>query len=477
MTGDGRDEKSRPRCGEVILVYDIVIIGGGPGGYVAAIRAAQLGGRVLLAEERDLGGTCLNRGCIPTKAMVHSAAVFTQALHGDAIGLNFDNLSLDFAGVARHRDEVVSTLVQGIGGLMKANAIEVVQGKAQIIAAGKVRLGQREVETKHIIIATGSRQVKPPIPGIDSPGVVDTDSILSSQTLPQSLLVLGGGVVGAEFASIFAAFGVRVTLVEMLPGLLANMDSELGKRLSLCLRKAGVDIHTGTRVGAITPGPGGLKVELEGKKGNTQVEVEQVLLAAGRAPDFGGLDLDGLGIDHDSRGGIKVDKTMATNVPGIWAIGDCVGNMMLAHVASHEGLVSAENILGGGAEMDYRVVPACVFTLPEVASVGLSEDEAKALKLDCRVAKFPFMANGKALAQRDLDGVVKIVADASGEILGVHIIGPHASDLIAEGAVAVHQRLKAQELATIIHAHPTLAEAVAEAALGLSGGYLHYKGR
>jgi len=458
-------------------MYDVVIIGGGPGGYVAAIRAAQLGGRVLLAEEGELGGTCLNRGCIPTKAMVHSAAVFTQALNGDAFGLSFDNLRLDFAGVARHRDEVVSTLVRGIGGLMQANNIEVARGKAQIIAPGKVRIGEREAETKHIIIATGSRQMKPPIPGVDSPGVVDTAAILRSQTLPQSLLVLGGGVVGAEFASIMASFGAQVTLVEMLPSLLATMDSELGKRLSLSLRKAGVAIHTGARVSAITPFPGGLKVDLEGKKGNTQIEVEQVLLAAGRAPDFGGLDLERLGIDHDSRGGIKVDKTMATNVPGVWAIGDCVGNMMLAHVASHEGIVTAENILGSGAEMDYRVVPACVFTLPEVASVGFSEDEAKALKLDYRVAKFPFIANGKALAQRDMDGVVKIVADASGEILGVHIIGPHASDLIAEGAVAVQQRLKARELAGIIHAHPTLAEAVAETSMGLAGGYLHYKGR
>ncbi len=458
-------------------MYDIVIIGGGPGGDVAAIRASQLGGKVLLAEERELGGTCLNRGCIPTKAMVHCASVYSAALHGDAIGLNFTGLSLDYSGVARHRDQVVSALVQGIGGLMHANGIELAQCRAQIVAPGKVRLGDREVETKHIIIATGSSQGRPPIPGIDSPGVIDTDGILSSETRPQSLLVVGGGVVGAEFASIFASFGVKVTLVEMLPGLLSTLDGELGKRLGVCLRKAGVTIHTGAKVSAITPCPDGLNVEIEGNKGKQQVIVEQVLLAAGRMPNFGGLDLEGLGIDHDRRGGIKVDQTMATNVPGIWAIGDCVGNLMLAHVASHEGIVAAENIMGRKAEMDYRVVPACVFTLPEVASVGISEDEAKARKLEYKVAKFPFMANGKALAQRDLDGVVKIVAAANGEILGVHIIGPHASDLIAEGAVAVHQRLTAQELARIIHAHPTLAEAVAEAAHGLAGGYLHYKGR
>lgn len=458
-------------------MYDVVIIGGGPGGYVAAIRAAQLGGKVLLAEERELGGTCLNRGCIPTKAMVHSAAVYAEAKRGEEIGLSFSNLGVNFAGVARHRDQVVDTLVQGIGGLMKANGIEVVQGRAEIVAPGNVRLLDKEIETKNIIIATGSGQGKPPIPGIDSPGVVDTDIILKAKTLPESLLILGGGVVGVEFASIMASFGVEVTLVEMLPGLLSTLDSELGKRLAIYLRKAGVKIHIATKVAAIAEGPGGLQVELEGKKGSQQVTVEQVLLAAGRMPNFGGLDLDGLGIDYDRRTGIKVDKTMATNVPGIWAIGDSVGNLMLAHVASHEGIVAAENIMGHKAEMDYRVVPSCVFTQPEVASVGISEDEAKARNLDYKVAKFPFVANGKALAQGDTDGMVKIVASADGELLGVHILGPHASDLIAEGAVAVHQRLTAEELVNIIHAHPTLAEAIAEAALGLAGGYLHFKGR
>lgn len=460
-----------------VTVYDVVIIGGGPGGYMAAIRAAQLGGKVLLAEARELGGTCLNRGCIPTKAMVHSAEIYTKARQGETIGLNFTDLSLDFPGVARHRDEVVKTLVQGVEGLMQANAIEVARGKAEIMAPGKVLLNQETVETKHIIIATGSRQGMPPIPGIDNPGVVDTDAILNSQTLPQSLLILGGGVVGVEFASIFASFGVKVTVVEMLPGLLSTMDSELGKRLSLCLRKAGVEILTNTRVSKISQVPQGLSVDMEGNRGSTQVDVQQVLLAAGRVPDFGGLDLEGLGIDHSSRGGIQVDKTMATNVPGIWAIGDCVGNMMLAHVASHEGIVAAENIMGHEAKMDYRVVPACVFTQPEVASVGSSEDELKARKLEYKVAKFPFIANGKALAQRDLDGMVKLVAGAGGEILGVHIIGPHASDLIAEGSVAVQKSMTPQELAGIIHAHPTLAEAIAEAAHGLVGGSFHYKGR
>lgn len=458
-------------------MYDVVIVGGGPGGYVAAIRAAQLGAKVLLAEERELGGTCLNRGCIPTKAMVHSATVFSEAKHGEDIGLSFSNLSLDFAGVARHRDQVVDTLVQGVGGLMKANGIEVAQCRAQIAAPGKVRLGDREVETKNIIIATGSSQGKPPIPGIDSPGVVDTDVMLKAKTLPESLLVLGGGVVGVEFASIMAAFGVKVTLVEMLPGLISTLDSELGKRLAISLRKAGVEIHTGTKVCSIAQGPGGLNVELEGKKGNQQVTVEQVLLAAGRMPSFGGLDLDRLGVEYDRRAGIKADKTMATNIPGIWAIGDCIGNLMLAHVASHEGIVAAENIMGHKAEMDYRVVPSCVFTQPEIASVGISEDEAKEQNIDYNVAKFPFVANGKALAQGETDGMVKIVAAANGEILGVHILGPHASDLIAEAAVAVHQKLTAEELAHIIHAHPTLAEAIGEAAHGLAGGYLHIKGR
>ena len=458
-------------------MFDIVIIGGGPGGYVAAIRAVQLGCSVLLVEEEELGGTCLNRGCIPTKAMVHSAEVYTKASQGAGIGLSFSDLKLDFSAVAGHRDRVVTTLVKGIEGLMAANAIQVVRARAEIIAPGQVRFGDREVKTKHIIIATGSSQGKPPIPGIDSPGVIGTDEILKAETIPQSLLVLGGGVVGVEFASIMAAFGVRVVLAEMLPGLLGTMDSELGKRLCICLRKAGVDINLGAKVCGISPCSEGLKVELETKKDRKEVRVQQVLLAAGRVPNYGGLDLETLGVEYDSRSGIKVGPDMATTVPGIWAIGDCVGNMMLAHVASHEGLVAVENIAGIKKTMDYRVVPSCVFTLPEVASVGLSEDEAKESGLDYQVAKFPFIANGKALAQGDSDGIVKFVADGTGVILGVHIIGPHASDLIAEGALAVHQRLQAKELAEIIHAHPTLAEAMAETAMGLVGGYLHYKGR
>jgi dihydrolipoamide dehydrogenase len=409
--------------------------------------------------------------------MFHSAKVYSEAKHGEDIGLGFSDLTLDFSGVARHRDKVVDTLVQGVGGLMKANGIEVSQSRAQILAPGKVQLVDRIVDTKHIIIATGSGQGRPPIPGINSPGVVDTDIILKSDTSPKTLLVLGGGVVGVEFASIMASFGVEVTLVEMLPGLLSTLDSEMGKRLAISLRKAGVKVHTGTKVSSIQEGPTGLQVELEGKKSTQQVTVEQVLLAAGRSPNFGGLDLDGLGVEYDRWLGIKADKTMATNVPGIWAIGDCIQGLMLAHVASHEGIVAAENIMGHAAQMDYRVVPSCVFTLPEVSSVGISEEEAKEQNLEYRISKFPFAANGKALAQGDTDGMVKFVAAADGTILGVHIIGPHASDLIAEAAVAVHQKLTAAQLAHIIHAHPTLSEAVAEAAHGLAGGYLHFKGR
>lgn len=457
-------------------MYDLTVIGGGPGGYVAAIRAAQLGGKVLLIEEDRLGGTCLNRGCIPTKAMYHVAKVVKEASHGEDMGLRFTNLEVDFRGVASHRDKTVEALVQGVEGLMKSNKIEVVTGRGEILAPGKVRVGQREEETKTMIIATGSRQGRPPIPGINSPGVVDTDMILTSREKPETLLILGGGVVGVEFAAIMAALGTEVTLVEMLPGLLSTLDSELGRRLAVCLRKLGVKIHTASKVCSIEPGEGKLVVEIEGKKENQQLHVDQVLLAAGRTPNFGGLDLEGLGIQHD-RYGIKVDEQMATNVPGIYAVGDCIGGAMLAHVASMEGIVAAENALGHQSAMDYSAVPSCVFTLPEVASVGLSEEEVKAKGLEYKVAKFPFSANGKALAQRDIEGMVKMIAAHDGTILGVHIIGPHASDLIAEATVAVHKKLTAEELAHIIHAHPSLPEAIAEAAHGLAGGYLHYQGR
>ncbi len=456
-------------------MYDVAIIGGGPGGYVAAIKAAQLGGKVFLAEEKELGGTCLNWGCIPTKAMFHSAKLFSQANHGAQYGLVFDNLKLDYGKVASHRSQVVETLVKGVHSLMKANAIDVAKGRASIPAAGKVVVGDEQVEAKNIIIATGSSQGTPPIPGIDSPGVMTTDDILASDQLPQSLLVLGGGVVGVEFASIMSAFGVEVTLVEMLPGLLSTLDSELGRRLSVCMRKSGVDIHVNSKVCSITERDGKLEVEIEGKKGRQHLTVEKVLLAAGRVPNLGGLDLDGLNIDYD-RQGIKVDSTMLTNVPGIYAIGDCVPGPMLAHVASHQGIVAAENIMGNKLEMDYRVIPSCVFSLPEVASVGLSEEQAKELG-EVQVSKFPFAANGKALAQGATEGMVKMVANQEGTILGVHIIGPQASDLVAEGAVAVQTNMTAAQLAHIIHAHPTLAETVAEAAHGLSGGFIHFQNR
>jgi dihydrolipoamide dehydrogenase len=457
-------------------MYDLTVIGGGPGGYVAAIRAAQLGGKVLLIEEDRLGGTCLNRGCIPTKAMYHVARVVKEVSHGEDIGLRFTNLEVDFRGVASHRDKTVEALVQGVEGLMKANKIDVVTGRGEILAPGKVRVGHREEETKTIIIATGSRQGRPPIPGINSPGVVDTDMILTAREKPQSLLVLGGGVVGVEFAAIMAAFGTEVVLVEMQPGILTAMDSELGRRLAVSLRKSGVKLHTASQVCSIEPREGKLAVEIQGKKEKQQLQVDQVLLAAGRTPNFGGLDLEGLGIEHD-RYGIKVDEKMATSVPGIYAVGDCVGGAMLAHVASMEGIVAAENALGQTSTMNYSAVPCCVFTLPEVASVGLTEEQVKAQGLEYKVAKFPFSANGKALGQRDIDGMVKMLAAHDGTILGVHIIGPNASDLIAEATVAVHKKLTAQALAHIIHAHPSLSEAIAEVAHGLTGGYLHYQGR
>jgi len=360
----------------------------------------------------------------------------------------------------------------------KANQVRVVKGEGQIIEPGIVEVldadGQKEViKTKNIIIATGSKVMKLPIPGIDSGGVITSDEALSLSELPSKMIIIGGGVVGIEFAGIFKALGVEVTVVEMLPRILLPIDEEIASRLIMSLKRKGIEILTDCKVKGIKKNHQNLEVLVSTSEGEKRLETERVLLAAGRVPELGNIDVQRLGIELE-KGAIKVDEKMKTNIPGIYAVGDVVGKIMLAHVASREGIVAIENISGKEVLMDYKVVPNCVFSMPEVASVGLTEEEARKENNNIKISKFPFMANGKALGMGETEGMVKIIADADTfELLGLHILGVHASDLIAEGTLALSMEATAFEIVNTIHAHPTLAEAIAEAAEGITGKPIH----
>lgn len=457
---------------------DVVIIGGGPGGYVSAIKAAHLGLKAVLIEKDKLGGVCLNWGCIPTKALVSTAELLNHLQRAGEFGIQVKDYSIDFPAIMKRKDLITQRLSSGVGQLMKANRVRVVRGEGQIVEPGKVEVtdtaGEKEmIETKNIIIATGSKVMRLPIPGIDSEGVITSDEALSLSELPSRMLIIGGGVVGIEFAGIFKALGVEVTVVEMLPRILLPVDEEIAFRLTQLLKRKGIEILTDSKVKEIKKNHQNLEVLISTSDGEKKLETEKVLLAAGRIPELGNIDVQRLGIELDGKA-IKVDEKMRTNIPGIYAVGDVVGRIMLAHVASREGIVAVENISGKETLMDYKVVPNCVFSMPEVASVGLTEEEARKENNNIKVSKFPFMANGKALGMGETEGMVKIIADAdTSELLGFHILGVHASDLIAEGTLALSMEATAFEIINTIHAHPTLAEAIAEAAEGIVGKPIH----
>ena len=462
----------------MIDIIDVVIIGGGPGGYVAAIKAAHLGLKAVLIEKDKLGGVCLNRGCIPTKALVGTAELLNQLQRAKEFGVQVKDYSFDFPAIMKRKEMIAQRLSSGVGQLMKANQIRVIQGEGNILEPGVVEVinieGKKElIKTENIIIATGSSVMKIPIPGLENEGVIDSDGALSLSELPTKMIIIGGGVIGIEFAGIFKAMGVEVTVVEMLPRILLPIDEEISNRLTFSLKRQGIKILTNGKVEGIEKTNQNLEVLISNPEGKQRLETEKVLLAAGRVPDFGNINVQKLGIELEGRA-IKVDQKMRTNIPGIYAVGDVVGKIMLAHVAFREGIVAVENISGKEVLMDYKVVPNCVFSLPEVASVGLTEEEARKKYDQIKVSKFPYLANGKALGMGETEGMVKIIADSdTSELLGLHILGAHASDLIAEGTLALSMEATAEEIVNTIHAHPTLAETIAEAAEGIIGKPIH----
>jgi len=459
------------------LEYDVAVIGGGPGGYVAAIRAAQLGAKVLLIEKEKLGGVCLNRGCIPTKTLLKSAEKWQDLKHCADFGLKAENISFDFAAVMDRKNQVVSRLQAGIMQLLKSNDIEVVYGEAKLAGNSLINVlqpdGEVSFEAKKIILAVGSKAMQLPIIRNDLPGVIDSDQLLALEKVPQSMVVVGAGAVGIEFASILQAFGCEVSIVEMLPTILPTLDADLIKRMGLLLRKSGIKTYVGTKLSNVRGAAGRLEVTVENGAGTQVIVTDNVLVAGGRRPLVDGIGLETTGIEY-SRKGIAVNASMETTVKGIYAIGDLTGSYMLAHAASAEGMVAAENAMGGDAVMDYRAVPGCIFTSPELAFVGLTEQEALSQGMEVKSSIFNFAANCKAISMGETDGLVKIVADGvSGKIIGMHIMGPHASDLIMEGVIAIQNGLTAKDIAHCIHPHPSLSETVMESAHGVYGDIIH----
>jgi len=457
---------------------DVCIIGTGPGGYIAAVRAAQLGMKVAAVEREELGGVCLNRGCIPTKAMLRSAEVLQTMRHSADFGIMAENVTVDFPKVLAHRDKVVKQLVTGVGGLLKSYGVEVVRGNAVLAEGNKVRVSgssDATINAKNILLATGSSPAKLPIPGADGPGVIDSDGALALTEVPKSVLIIGGGAIGCEWASVFSAFGSQITVVEMLPTLLPLEDEEMGRTLARSLQRQGVTVYTEAKLDEIAQGDDGLSVGVLTLKDGKQecVSAEKVLIGVGRRPNSADLGLEAAGVTLDRRGFVEVDEYLRTSAGNVYAIGDITGKQLLAHLAMHQGVAATEAIAGQGHPMDYKVVPACTYTHPEVASVGLSEKKAREQGYDVRIGKFPFQANGRALTHGDAEGMVKMVADAKyGELLGVHIIGPTASELIPEAALGIRLESTLEDIAHTIHAHPTMAEAVGQAAWAALGGAL-----
>lgn len=465
---------------------NLVIIGGGPAGYVGAIRASQLQASVTLIEKDKVGGTCLNVGCIPTKVLTSTAHLFLSMKRSDRWGLKTQGVNLDFPQVMKRKQMVAERLVTGVKSLLKANGVNLIKGTASFLDERTIEVktdpktqtsGKGEIQkivADKILIATGSVPIMLPIPGMGLEGVVDSTGALSFSEVPKSMLIIGGGAIGCEFAYIYHSFGTQVTIVEMLSQILPGEDSEIVASLRSSLERAGMKIFTDSKVSKIAQAKEGKKiVSVFSPKGEMDIEVEKILVSVGRKANTKDLGLEKLGI-RMNRANVIVDEHLRTNLPDVYAAGDCIGNWLLAHVASMEAELAVENALGGEKKMDYTAVPRCIFTHPEIGSVGLTEKQATEQGIKIKTGKFPFLANGRAQAENETEGMVKIIADAnSNKILGAHILGPRATDLIAELTLAIQMGAKTEDLIDTIHAHPTLAEPVREAALKLEGRPIH----
>ncbi|HBD62966.1 MAG TPA: dihydrolipoyl dehydrogenase [Clostridiales bacterium] len=461
---------------------DIVVIGGGPGGYVAAIEGAKQGAKVILIEKENLGGTCLNRGCIPTKALVRSSEVYELVKNSKDYGIFNASSGYDFSEIIERKNEVVKELVGGIDYLMSKNNITVFKGSGEIMDKNTVFVKEKNKEVtinaKNIIIATGSVTFIPPIKGVESKNVLTSTEMLNLSKLPEKIIIVGGGVIGMEFAFICRALDADVSVVEFADDILIAMDEDVRSEIREAALEKGIKIYTGSKVEEIIDTEEGKSIVVFDNKGTKgYITGDKILMSVGRVPFYGNIDLEKIGISLNDKGrGIKVNSRMQTTAENIYAVGDVTNIIQLAHVASHQGLVAVENILGKDTEAEYSVIPSAIFTMPEIASVGITEKTAKEQGLSVKVGKFPFGANGKALTQGERRGFVKIITEEkTGIILGGAIIGPHATDLIHEVAVAVKNKLTAEQVINTVHAHPTTAEAVHEALLATTArGAIHF---
>lgn len=457
----------------------LVIIGGGPGGYVAAIRAAQLGAEVILVEKANLGGTCLNVGCIPTKVFAHSAELLSEIKEAKKLGIEVSgDVKVNWNKVQSRKKYVVKRLVSGVTGLLSSNKVKVIDGTARIEAEKAISVlkedgSSEKISYDNLIISTGAVPFMPSIEGKELSGVIDSTGALSLDNIPGSIVIVGGGVIGVEFANIFNSFGCKVTIIETMDYILPPIDREISELIKSKLKKDGIEIYNNYKVTKIEQVIQGLEVNCVGNNDELKVDAEKVLISVGRSANITGLNLEGIGVNTE-KGFVVVNDKMETNIKGIYAIGDCTGKNMLAHVASDQGIVAVENIMGKDKKMDYKTVPACVYTNPEIASAGLTEEQVKEKGINYKVGKFPLIANGKSLIMNETSGMIKVISDKKyDEVIGVHILGPRATDLIAEAALALGVEATTEEIITTVHAHPTISEALREAVLAVNKGAIH----
>jgi len=453
--------------------FDVAIIGGGPGGYVAAIRAAQLGARVALVEKDRLGGACLHRGCIPTKALLRTAEALLESKHASTVGVAVNDATVDFAAMMAWKERAVAQQADELEKLIAWRKIAVFRGEGRLVGPDSIKVGNELLAAGKIIIATGSLPSRLSIPGANLPGVLTSDQILELDAMPESLVVIGAGVVGCEFASIFSALGARVTVLEVLPRILPPVDEEIARRFQQILRSQGVTIHTKASLQEIRAQDDRLRLLFALGEEHQEVVADRVLMAVGHRPSSDALEAAGLALRD---GSVTVNDRLETSVDNVYAAGDVLGLYMLAYVASYQGIIAAENALGGSRQADYRAVPTCVFTLPEIASVGLREEEARAQGVSYKVSRFPFSALARAQLLGQPLGLVKLICEEpSGRLLGVHILGPRATDIIGEGVLALRMGATAQDLAHTMHGHPSLPEAIYEAAWGIIDSPFHLR--
>jgi dihydrolipoamide dehydrogenase len=461
--------------------FDIVVVGAGPGGYVAAIKASQLGYRVACVEEEFLGGVCLNIGCIPTKALLESAAMISRLGHAAEFGIDIGEIRTNLAQAVKRSRGTADRMRKGVGYLFKKYKVEHVEGRGRLAGSGSVEVtardgGTRTLQGKHVIIATGSRPKDLPFLKIDHDRIWDSTDAMLAENAPDTMAIVGAGAIGCEFADVYAAFGTRVIIIEALDRILPLEDRDCSKVVDRSYRKRGIEIFTGARLEKAELGDDGVTVTFTTSNGEKkEMKVERVLSAIGRTANVEDIGLEKAGVEVTDRGFIKVDRQMRTSVEGIYAVGDVAGPPLLAHKGSHEGIACVEAIHGDAhAGIDYENIPNCTYCHPEVASVGLTEEAARERGLDIEVGSFPWSANGRAVTAGEMEGFVKVIRDKRySEVVGAHIVGPHATELIAEFVLGRHLETTVEEMDRAIHPHPTLSEAVAEAALAALGHPLH----